>query len=91
MRARLRGLPWCCSVRRNICYGLDEEDGIPLEERPTQEEIEEAAKQANAHEFIMALPQGYDMASPSLRPCFLALQRCWLLTCFLLTASIWNA
>ena len=25
----------------------------------TQAELEEAARQANAHEFIMALPQGY--------------------------------
>lgn len=28
--------------------------------RPTQAEVEEAAKAANAHDFIMALPQGYD-------------------------------
>ncbi|MFL5350652.1 MAG: ABC transporter ATP-binding protein [Hyalangium sp.] len=39
------------SVRANIAYG-----------RPhaTQEQIEEAAKAAHAHEFIMRLPQGYD-------------------------------
>ncbi len=39
------------SVRANIAYGLNE---VPLER------IEEAAKAAKAHEFILALPQGYD-------------------------------
>lgn len=39
------------SVRENISYGkLD----------ATQEEIEAAARAANAHDFIMELPQGYD-------------------------------
>ena len=51
----------CCSVRRNICYGLEEEDGIAAEDRPSQQQIEEAARLANAHDFIAALPQGYDM------------------------------
>src|SRR5690606_3643256 len=39
------------SVRNNIAYG-----------RPgaSQQEIEAAARAANAHEFIMRLPQGYD-------------------------------
>lgn len=39
------------SIRENIAYG-----------RPgaTQQEIEEAARQANAHDFIAALPEGYD-------------------------------
>jgi ATP-binding cassette, subfamily B, bacterial len=39
------------SIRENIAYG-----------RPgaTQSEIEEAAKQANAHDFIASLEQGYD-------------------------------
>lgn len=39
------------TVRNNIAYG-----------RPdvTEEEIVEAAKAANAHDFIMQLPQGYD-------------------------------
>lgn len=49
-----------CSVKRNICYGLEEEDGLALDDQPTQEEVEEAARLANAHEFIMAMPQGYD-------------------------------
>ncbi|HVG63857.1 MAG TPA: ABC transporter ATP-binding protein [Hyalangium sp.] len=39
------------SVRANIAYGRPE---------ATQEQIEEAAKAAHAHEFIMRLPQGYD-------------------------------
>lgn len=33
---------------------------LALERRVTQADVEEAAKQANAHEFITALPQGYD-------------------------------
>jgi ATP-binding cassette subfamily B protein len=39
------------SVRANIAYGRPE---------ATQEQIEEAAKAAHAHEFILRLPQGYD-------------------------------
>jgi ATP-binding cassette subfamily B protein len=39
------------SVRANIAYGRPE---------ASQEQIEEAAKAAHAHEFIMRLPQGYD-------------------------------
>jgi subfamily B ATP-binding cassette protein MsbA len=39
------------TVRRNIAYGLD---GLP------DDGIIEAAKAAKAHDFIMALPQGYD-------------------------------
>jgi subfamily B ATP-binding cassette protein MsbA len=39
------------SVRNNIAYGLE---NVPLEA------IIEAAKASKAHEFIMALPQGYD-------------------------------
>ena len=48
------------SIKRNIIYGLEEEDGISAENIPTQEEIEQAARLANAHEFILALPNGYD-------------------------------
>ena len=40
------------SVADNIRYGCT----TPL----TQEEVEAAAKQANAHEFVMNLPQGYE-------------------------------
>jgi ATP-binding cassette subfamily B (MDR/TAP) protein 1 len=39
------------SIRDNIAIGSPE---------ATQEKIEEAAKKANAHDFIMSFPQGYD-------------------------------
>ncbi len=39
------------SVRENIAYGRME---------ATEEEIIEAARKANAHEFIMKMPRGYD-------------------------------
>jgi len=39
------------TVRSNIAYGLD---------NPVQEKIEEVAKAANAHDFILGLPDGYD-------------------------------
>jgi subfamily B ATP-binding cassette protein MsbA len=39
------------TIRANIAYG----NGTP-----TQDQIEQAAKDAAAHDFIMALPQGYD-------------------------------
>ncbi|CAG9561788.1 unnamed protein product [Danaus chrysippus] len=39
------------TVRENIRYGRED---------ATDEEIEKVAKQANAHEFIMKLPLGYD-------------------------------
>ncbi|XP_061383953.1 ATP-dependent translocase ABCB1-like isoform X2 [Danaus plexippus] len=39
------------TVRENIRYGRED---------ATNEEIEKVAKQANAHEFIMKLPLGYD-------------------------------
>lgn len=44
------------SVRDNICYGLVHSEGLPI----TDEMVFEAAKAANAHEFITELPQGYD-------------------------------
>ncbi len=39
------------SIRANIAYGKP---------GATNQEIEEAARQANAHDFIIRLPQGYD-------------------------------
>jgi len=39
------------TVKANICYGLDD---------VSQERIEEAAKSAFAHRFIIKMPQGYD-------------------------------
>lgn len=43
------------SVRDNITYGLP---GCSLDE------IEEAARKANAHEFIQRLQKGYDTGEP---------------------------
>ncbi|KAG2775738.1 ABC transporter B family member 3 [Phytophthora cactorum] len=40
------------TIAENIAYGLTE--------KPTQQEIEEAAKMANAHGFITKFPDGYD-------------------------------
>ena len=42
------------SIRNNITFGVSQETIIP------QEEIERVAKMAQAHEFIMEQPQGYD-------------------------------
>jgi ATP-binding cassette subfamily B protein len=42
---------FAASIRENIAYGAAE---------TTPEDIEAAARLAGAHEFIMALPQGYD-------------------------------
>uniref|UniRef100_A0A1I7VKS6 ABC-type xenobiotic transporter n=1 Tax=Loa loa TaxID=7209 RepID=A0A1I7VKS6_LOALO len=39
------------SIRDNIAYGLDD---------ASQDQIETAAKLANIHSFVVALPQGYD-------------------------------
>ncbi|KAI4378221.1 hypothetical protein MLD38_015730 [Melastoma candidum] len=41
------------SLRENICYGND---------MASEAEIEEAARQANIHEFISGLPEGYNTA-----------------------------
>lgn len=43
------------SIRRNIIYGLEGTD-----REPSDEEIEEAARLANASSFIESLPQGYE-------------------------------
>jgi ATP-binding cassette subfamily B (MDR/TAP) protein 1 len=42
---------FACSIRENILYGKP---------GATQEEVEQAARSANAHDFIAAFPDGYD-------------------------------
>jgi ATP-binding cassette subfamily B protein len=54
------GCRYARSIRSNICFGLEPEDGVPPEEAPTMGDIEAAARLANAHEFIMAMPNGYE-------------------------------
>ncbi|KAL9653070.1 hypothetical protein ABK040_006289 [Willaertia magna] len=44
---------FACTIRENIAYAI----GI---ENTTQEQIENAAKQANAHNFVCDLPDGYN-------------------------------
>ncbi len=39
------------TIKENICYGVDD---------VTDEEIEQAAKNANIHDYIMSLPDGYN-------------------------------
>ncbi|CAD7695143.1 unnamed protein product [Ostreobium quekettii] len=46
------------TIRQNVILGMEPEDGV--EQIPTQEEIEEACRMANAHDFITAMPCGYD-------------------------------
>jgi len=46
------------SIRRNIIYGLEQDDGVDA--TPTQQEVEEAARQANAAAFIESFPDGYE-------------------------------
>lgn len=48
------------SIKRNICYGLEAEDGVPAAEVPTQADVERAARLANIHHVIQAMPHGYD-------------------------------
>lgn len=42
---------FACSIRDNIEYGLP---------GASQEQIEEAARLANAHDFIVEFPEGYN-------------------------------
>lgn len=46
------------SVRSNVIYGMEQEDGFDTP--PSQNQIEQACQLANAHDFIMSLPNGYD-------------------------------
>uniref|UniRef100_A0A915EIP5 ABC-type xenobiotic transporter n=1 Tax=Ditylenchus dipsaci TaxID=166011 RepID=A0A915EIP5_9BILA len=47
-----------CSIAENICYGLDE--GPAKKYRVSHEQIVHAAEQANIHNFVLGLPEGYD-------------------------------
>lgn len=50
-----------CSIRDNIAHGVSSSSSSEgSSSKPTQEQIEEAAKMANAHDFIMSFPDGYD-------------------------------
>ena len=42
------------SIKSNILYGAEDPDSV------TQEELERAAREANADQFIMKFPEGYD-------------------------------
>jgi ABC-type multidrug transport system fused ATPase/permease subunit len=42
------------SIRENILLGREDENAV------TQQQIEDAAKEANIHDFIMTLPDGYN-------------------------------
>ncbi|KAJ2718505.1 hypothetical protein GGI07_005726 [Coemansia sp. Benny D115] len=44
------------SIYQNIVWGAVSSEGNP----PTREQVEQACKDANAHDFIMELPEGYD-------------------------------
>lgn len=46
------------TILENICYGLDRDNYG--ERIVSYEEIVAAAKQANIHNFILSLPDGYD-------------------------------
>lgn len=46
------------SILRNIMFGLEPEDGGGAP--PSRDQVIAAAKLANAHDFIMDLPEGYD-------------------------------
>jgi ATP-binding cassette, subfamily B (MDR/TAP), member 9 len=43
------------SIKQNILYGLEGDY-----DEPSLQDVEQAARLANAHSFISALPDGYD-------------------------------
>lgn len=47
---------FCRSIYENIIYG----EGVDEKTKPSLEDVKSAAKLANAHEFILSLPEGYD-------------------------------
>lgn len=47
------------SIADNISYGIDRDLEPDLTDKDIQTRIEEAAKLANAHDFIMSFPDGY--------------------------------
>ena len=49
-----------CSVRDNICYGNPD---------ASQQQVEDAARAANAHSFIQKLPEGYSTQVPAVLLC----------------------
>jgi ATP-binding cassette subfamily B protein len=48
------------TVRENIAYGAIGLDGDDSATTPSQQQVEDAARAAQAHEFILQLPEGYD-------------------------------
>lgn len=48
------------TIRENIRYGAISLPDQPLSEEAITEQIIAAAKMANAHDFISALPDGYE-------------------------------
>jgi ABC-type multidrug transport system fused ATPase/permease subunit len=51
---------YSCSVRDNILYGCGEKDGVDGHRTYGEEEMMEAAKEANIHDFITGCKEGYD-------------------------------
>jgi ABC-type multidrug transport system fused ATPase/permease subunit len=45
------------SVADNIAMGVGAGEGVA---QPTRDDVQAAARAANAHDFVTALPEGYD-------------------------------
>ncbi|KAI9695419.1 MAG: hypothetical protein M1836_006471 [Candelina mexicana] len=48
------------TIRQNVAYGLRSTSATPMSTEEQQLQIQAACKQANIHDFIESLPQGYD-------------------------------